>query len=60
METTELQYDLTPVIWTSEDRYMDNFFVAVATVLGGNQSQPAKSQTFTFNKAKTAALTCKW
>lgn len=57
-ETREHQYDLTHLIWASEERYMDNFYVTVAATLAGNQSDRVQSQTFSFNWAKTINLTC--
>lgn len=56
--TVEHHYDLTPLIWSSEDMYMSNFHVVVTATLGGNHSQPAKSDTFTFNIVETAIMTC--
>lgn len=57
-ETSDHQYDLSHFIWTSEKHYMDNYYVSVTAVLGGSQSDPVQSETFTFNNVKTADLTC--
>lgn len=54
----EHQYDLTPHIWSSEDMYMSNFYVTVAARVGGHQSEPASSGTFTFSRVETAAKIC--
>lgn len=56
--TVEHQYDLTKIIWSSEERYMSNYYVTVAATVGSKQSKPASSQSFTFNHAKTATLKC--
>lgn len=54
----EHQYDLTQLIWSSEDMYTSTFYVTVTATVGGNQSEPAASSTFTFNNVETAAITC--
>lgn len=56
--TAERQYDLTRHIWGSEDNYMSTFHVVVTATVGGNQSEPALSQTLTFSNVETAAKTC--
>ncbi|XP_041789472.1 interferon gamma receptor 1 isoform X2 [Chelmon rostratus] len=57
-ETTVHQYDLTPFIWAYEERYMDNFFVTVTAVQGGNQSEAVQSETFSFNYLKPTVRRC--
>ncbi|XP_068177298.1 interferon gamma receptor 1 [Antennarius striatus] len=57
--TTDHHFDLTPFIWTSENYYMDNFYVTVRAIQGENQSEPVKSKTFTFNHVKTTDIICK-
>ncbi|KAL6111117.1 uncharacterized protein ACO6RY_20070 [Pungitius sinensis] len=57
--TTENQYDLTPFVWASEDRYLGFHYVTVTTLEGGNQSEPMRTKTFTFNSLKPAHVKCK-
>ncbi|TWW59059.1 interferon gamma receptor 1 [Takifugu flavidus] len=56
--TEEHQFDLTNIIWSSEERCMSSNYVSVTATVGGKHSKPALSNTFTFNNVKTAALTC--
>lgn len=58
-ETTECQYDLTSFLWGSESRYMDNYYVSVVAVEGGESSEAVLSQTFSFNSVKTVDVMCK-
>ncbi|XP_068606831.1 interferon gamma receptor 1 [Brachionichthys hirsutus] len=57
--TTDQHHDLTPFIWTAEEYYMDNFYVTVTAIQGGDQSEPVTSKTFTFNNVKTTDIICK-
>ncbi|KAM3623728.1 uncharacterized protein V6R79_014988 [Siganus canaliculatus] len=57
-ETKDHQYDLSHYIWESEDHYMDNFFVTVKAVRGGNHSVPVQSEMFSFNSLKTTKIKC--
>ncbi|CAF95350.1 unnamed protein product [Tetraodon nigroviridis] len=59
LSTVEHRYDLTQHIWSSEDWYMSTFWVTVTATVGGKQSEPALSRTFTFNNVETAAMTCR-
>lgn len=54
----EPEYDLTHHIWASEDSYMGSFYVMVTATVGGVQSEPALSDTFTFSNVGTTALSC--
>lgn len=56
--TMERRYDLTPLVWSSEDLYMSTLWVEVTATVGANRSQPATSNTFTFSNVETANLTC--
>lgn len=58
-ETTECQYNFTPFLWGSESRYMDNYFVSVVAVEGGERSEEVLSQTFSFNRVKPVDVMCK-
>nr|XP_046231408.1 interferon gamma receptor 1 [Scatophagus argus] len=58
-ETSDRQFDLSRFVWSSEDHYMDNFFVAVTARQGNKQSEPAQSKTFSFNNMKTVDTTCR-
>ncbi|KAM7419855.1 hypothetical protein PAMA_016794 [Pampus argenteus] len=57
-ETADHQYDLSPFIWESEERYMGFHYVSVSAVRGGVRSQPATSRTLSYNSLKTAHITC--
>ncbi|XP_042340339.1 interferon gamma receptor 1 [Plectropomus leopardus] len=57
-ETTDHHYDLSPFVWASEDRYLGFHYVTVTAIVGDNQSEPVKSQTFTFNTLKLAHIMC--
>lgn len=56
--TMERRYDLTQLVWSSEDLYMSTLWVEVTATVGAHRSQPATSNTFTFNNVETANLTC--
>lgn len=56
--TVERRYNLTPLVWSSEDLYMSTFWVEVTATVGALRSQPATSNTFTFSIVETANLTC--
>lgn len=56
--TVERRYDLTQLVWSSEDLYMSTFWVEVTATVGAHRSQPATSNTFTFSNVETANLTC--
>lgn len=58
-ETTECQYNFTSFIWGSESRYMDNYYVSVVAVEGGERSEEVLSQTFSFNRVKPVDVMCK-
>ncbi|KAM7394741.1 hypothetical protein PAMP_021527 [Pampus punctatissimus] len=57
-ETADHQYDLSPFIWESEERYMGLHYVSVTAVRGANRSQPVTSRTLSYNSLKTAHITC--
>ncbi|CAB1413602.1 unnamed protein product [Pleuronectes platessa] len=57
-ETTEHQYDLTGFIWESQNHYMGFHSVRVTALQRGGESQPVQSETFTFNKWRTADKHC--
>ncbi|XP_022623386.1 uncharacterized protein LOC111238244 isoform X2 [Seriola dumerili] len=57
-ETTDHQYDLSPFIWESEQRYEGYYSVNVTAVQGGRKSAPAKSQSLSFNEVKPAHVKC--
>ncbi|KAM8878289.1 uncharacterized protein AB9W97_014197 [Spinachia spinachia] len=59
-ETTGNQYDLTPFVWASEDRYLAFYSVYVTAREGENRSEPTRTQTFTFNSLKPAEIMCKF
>lgn len=56
--TEEHQFDMTNIIWSSEERCMSNNYVNVTATVGGKHSEPASSKTFTFNNVKTATQEC--
>ncbi|XP_060905133.1 interferon gamma receptor 1 [Labrus mixtus] len=58
-ETTDHNFDLSQFVWRSEERYMEVHSVSVIAILGGNQSEPVQSETFTFNEFKTSDMKCK-
>ncbi|KAF3688085.1 hypothetical protein EXN66_Car003757 [Channa argus] len=57
-ETTEHQYDLSHFVWQSEVQYMGFHFVTVTAVQGDNQSESARSESFSFNHLKTVTKKC--
>lgn len=59
-ETTDHQYDLSPFVWESEERYMDYYVVTVTAIQGGVLSEPVKSKSFTFNRLKPATMECEY
>ncbi|XP_034044148.1 interferon gamma receptor 1 [Thalassophryne amazonica] len=56
-QTHNLHYDLSPFVWESE-HYLDFHFVTVTAKHRGQRSEPVHSQTFTYNKLKTAHIKC--
>ncbi|XP_059187770.1 interferon gamma receptor 1 [Centropristis striata] len=54
IETTEQRFDLSRFVWATEERYMGFHSVTVTAVERGNQSEPTKPITFSFNDYKQA------
>ncbi|XP_034999211.2 interferon gamma receptor 1 [Hippoglossus stenolepis] len=53
-ETTEHQYDLSGFIWKSLDHYMGFHSVRVTALQRGGESQPVRSESFTFSMNRMA------
>ncbi|KAM7010090.1 interferon gamma receptor 1 [Tautogolabrus adspersus] len=58
-ETTDHHVDLSQFVWESAERYMEVHYVSVIAILGENQSEPVRSQTFSFNELRTSHIKCK-
>uniref|UniRef100_UPI0037E92AD8 interferon gamma receptor 1 n=1 Tax=Semicossyphus pulcher TaxID=241346 RepID=UPI0037E92AD8 len=58
-ETTYHHFNLSHFVWKSEERYREVHVVTVTAVLGGEQSKPVQSNTFTFSDSRPAELKCK-
>ncbi|NP_001348100.1 interferon gamma receptor 1 isoform X1 [Kryptolebias marmoratus] len=56
--TTDHQYDLSSLVWQSEEHYMSFLYVSITAIEGGNQSKPVSSNTFSFNSLKTVDTKC--
>ncbi|CAJ1052838.1 interferon gamma receptor 1 [Xyrichtys novacula] len=57
-ETTDQHFDLSPFVWKSEESYMQVYYITVTAILGRNQSEPAESNTLTFNDLRLSHLKC--
>ncbi|XP_035493491.2 interferon gamma receptor 1 isoform X1 [Scophthalmus maximus] len=58
-ETTELEFDLSPFVWASKERYLGLHYVTVRAVQGGRlRSLPVKSKTFSFSDERQAYTVC--
>ncbi|CAK6978629.1 interferon gamma receptor 1 [Scomber scombrus] len=56
-ETTDHQYDLSHLIWESDDHYMDYISVTVTAIQGVNESE-SESISFSYNDKKTVNFNC--
>ncbi|KAF6724526.1 hypothetical protein FQA47_001272 [Oryzias melastigma] len=56
--TKDSEYDLSHVVWKSKDICLSFLYVAVTALHGGNESEEAKSNTFSFSTPKTVLTLC--
>lgn len=57
-ETEDHQFDLSDIIWASQDHYMGYYHVSVTAIQGGNQSEARAAGSFSFNDLKSSDMKC--
>lgn len=52
------QFDLTEMVWSSEEQYLEYNYVTITAVTGSNSSKAVSSKSFSFNQYVTVDIKC--